>query len=1204
MTRLLGAPEQLAKRRRLAQAFCQEAESKDGRREEEPQLCAEISLRDLAARGTSFCVIGVALAWWTVAGVTSPCNPSFTDSLIEGWLVKAVARFQSTQRRERGVTFPIRLGELEGLKDALLSVSFDTALSPKFVDLWCRSAWLFLCIAALNDLAGTVPLPLGGGWSAAELRAVGSLQKAVDRRCRQGGLSFETSESAWQKEMSSKRVGYSGEEISTCQELSWDQVVAALPPEEHGACIDTLEWVSPRTREFLLDPSRLLKDPQTVVLPKMPGRIHVKAGDKMKIAVELVKRRICDWIPLEKVYKIRGTPILNGLFGVGKPSFLQDGRQILRLIMNLTGSNATQEQLTGGCVGLPSIMSWQSIVLEENQGLSLFQSDMRSAFYLFRLPGMWKPHLCFNLLASGLDLGFSDSRQFALCCNVIPMGWLNSVGIMQEISENLMRWGGMNLGSMVSRNKLLPPWMNCVVDEAREQEKPWFHVYLDNFAAGERLFPDSSTERGQLCHETAEAAWAAAGVISSEKKRVTAASTIGELGAEVNGNTQTLGISTPKLTKVIQATLWLLVQRYMNRKHVQILAGRWVFILQFRRPGMAMLNDTWKFISGKSPITAALRLKVKQEFMNLVFGSCLWHCNLGAAVSNKIVATDASEHGGAVGYAEELTTVGQNFLEMSTLSEKDCLDSTIPVMVLSLFNGIGGAFRCYDVLGLLPVIRIAVEKDAGANRVTTRRWPGTVVISDVAEVNRELVRSWARQYLNIEEIHLWAGFPCVDLSRAKFGRENLWGEQSSLFWHIPRIKTLLAEEFGHTVKIRWVCENVASMDRAAAEEISYELECAPYQVDSVQAVPMRRPRFSWTSEQLENVFPDVWLEDRAYWKEVMAYADYPAVTQWITPGYTWNGESEGSCFPTCMKAIARSRPPPRPAGLEKCDQATISRWKEDSYRYPPYQYAWKHLLTTSSTWRLFNEEEKEVLLGYGIGHTKSCWAASKAKQDPQGFSDARHSYLGDSFSIFSFILLAFACCRRWLPHIPYRHLVSRMGLAPGFRAPLRVTAELGRTLNYGNCPPMFNGESKMEIFNRMLLRRTNHTGSDVRVASGEVFNSRTFPRQSVESVWWDWKHGFAKRWSRKAHINVLELEAILLGVKFQLQRFKLSDARIYQVTDSYVCMSVVSKGRSSSLQLTRVLKQIAAHLLAYGLFLVIAHVDSSDNPTDAMSRQV
>ena len=205
-------------------------------------------------------------------------------------------------------------------------------------------------------------------------------------------------------------------------------------PEEHGACIDTLEWVSPRTREFLLDPSRLLEDPQTVVLPKMPGRIHVKAWDKMKIASELVKRRICDWIPLEQVYKIRGTPVLNGLFGVGKPSFLQDGRQVLRLIMNLTGSNATQEQLTGGCIGLPSIMSWQSIVLEENQGLSLFQSDMCFAFYLFRLPGMWKPHLCFNLLASGSDLGFF--RFTAVCF------------MLQRYSDGLVEQRRNNAGNL------------------------------------------------------------------------------------------------------------------------------------------------------------------------------------------------------------------------------------------------------------------------------------------------------------------------------------------------------------------------------------------------------------------------------------------------------------------------------------------------------------------------------------------------------------------------------------------------------------------------------------------------------------------------------------------------------------------------------------------------------------------------------------
>ena len=83
---------------------------------------------------------------------------------------------------------------------------------------------------------------------------------------------------------------------------------------------------------------------------------------------------------------------------------------------------------------------------------------------------------------------------------------------------------------------------------------------------------------------------------------------------------------------------------------------------------------------------------------------------------------------------------------------------------------------------------------------------------------------------------------------------------------------------------------------------------------------------------------------------------------------------------------------------------------------------------------------------------------------------------------------------------------------------------------------------------------------------------------------------------------MLELEAILWGIRFQLDKFKLSNARIFQLSDSYVCTSVVSKGRSSSAQLQRVLNKINATLLAHGLFIVMAHIESSDNPTDAMSR--
>ena len=41
------------------------------------------------------------------------------------------------------------------------------------------------------------------------------------------------------------------EEVGTCYRLSVEQVVSALPPYEHGASIDVLDFVSNTSRDFL-----------------------------------------------------------------------------------------------------------------------------------------------------------------------------------------------------------------------------------------------------------------------------------------------------------------------------------------------------------------------------------------------------------------------------------------------------------------------------------------------------------------------------------------------------------------------------------------------------------------------------------------------------------------------------------------------------------------------------------------------------------------------------------------------------------------------------------------------------------------------------------------------------------------------------------------------------------------------------------------
>ena len=219
-----------------------------------------------------------------------------------------------------------------------------------------------------------------------------------------------------------------------------------------------------------------------------------------------------------------------------------------------------------------------------------------------------------------------------------------------------------------------------------------------------------------------------------------------------------------------------------------------------------------------------------------------------------------------------------------------------------------------------------------------------------------------------------------------------------------------------------------------------------------------------------------------------------------------------------------------------------------------------------------------------------------------GYSDVRNSLLGDSFSIFSFVILAVVCSKRFLPTIPYVVLAGRMGLAPGFRAALRCSAPLDRRLQYGFSTQ--DGSSiSVEHLNRLLLRKTNHTGSDVRVMTGEIMNAKTYPRQSVAAQWWHWREVFSKKWGHKQHINCLELESILMGVKYQILHHRVLDMRIFQISDSYVAISVVSKGRSSSWRLQKILNKVSAHLLAFGLQLILSHIESTENPTDVGSRR-
>lgn len=685
-----------------------------------------------------------------------------------------------------------------------------------------------------------------------------------------------------------------------------------------------------------------------------------------------------------------GERILNGMFGVEKPTVIETGEPILRVITNLIPTNSVLQQLQGSVKNLPSITSWMSCVADEDDIVKVWQSDMSNAFYLFRLPSCWRGFLAFNVSRPGSCFVNGGSETFYLACNVLPMGWLSSVSVMQEVSENLILRHALLEEYQLSRNKAIPLWMVGLLKEAKASKRAWWHVYLDNFAAGQILGPDEkSTLRDQI-HNMAEDAWAEAQVLSSEKKRKRGCMEAEELGGFVSGKDKTLGPSGKRLLSVIHSTLWVLDRPHLSKKHVQVIAGRWAHILQFRRPGMSVFEATWEF-AGSKKFSLDLVRRVRRELFACITLAPLLHANLSARVSDFLTASDASNTGGAVGIAYNLTDTGRNFLDVAL--QKESFNSSIPVLVISLFNGIGGAFRCYDILGVAPMGLVSFEIHKPANRVTSRRWPHRIQLGDVREFTKEKLWEILLKFPGVKELHLWAGFPCVDLSAVKWNAKGLDGPQSSLFFEVVRILRLLNLECRELFVIKFVAENVASMNKKELARISDELGVSPYFLDCSQAVPMNRPCLCWTSEDLTNCVEGIEIKEAEHWWEVSAINSYPDVSTWIEPGYEWSGAADGDTLPTCMKAICRRHPPPRPAGINRCDEATLSRWRADDHNFPPYHYLERFVFFKGDRWRLCDSVERELLLGYGYNHTELCFSASEIKQSQKRYENERLSIL-------------------------------------------------------------------------------------------------------------------------------------------------------------------------------------------------------------------
>jgi len=88
----------------------------------------------------------------------------------------------------------------------------------------------------------------------------------------------------------------------------------------------------------------------------------------------------------------------------------------------------------------------------------------------------------------------------------------------------------------------------------------------------------------------------------------------------------------------------------------------------------------------------------------------------------------------------------------------------------------------------------------------------------------------------------------------------------------------------------------------------------------------------------------------------------------------------------------------------------------------------------------------------------------------------------------------------------------------------------------------------------------------------------------------------------RQHINLLEMNAILITIKWLLRRTDNVGRRTVHASDSQVCIAILCKGRTSALRLQSCSKKISATVVAASLQPYYVFIESARNPADRPSR--
>lgn len=562
----------------------------------------------------------------------------------------------------------------------------------------------------------------------------GPLQKEVLERLRVDACVFTEGDGLskevlrwpvlpWSQRISDLSVSYVGEVIEKARWLSWKQVEPGLPPVGLGGSLDAVEFCSGHVKDHLLD-AELSRWPDELVPQQLPHAV-VRATQREwdAIAAQLVQRGVARVIEEDQIARHKGELILNGAFGVIKPNKFVEGENgpvpVLRLIMDFRMANAVHRMLPGDVESLVGPAKWQGISLGKDEVLVTSGDDLVACFYLFKLPFTWSRYFTFRkkVRRSVLGLEGPPDSEVYIASQVMPMGWAAAVTIMQHIHRSMaLRQMTLPVDREIHRQKPLP-------ESVTKCNSAFWNLYLDDLTVMEVLEEAAvKTESGKKSdlQERMEARYRELGVPFSGEEASTREEVCEKLGALINGRKGRLGVTDKRIFELFSLVLYLCGLEKVNTKWLQVLLGKFVHVVQFRRPLFTLVRHSWKRLQHFSP-GGGLSEQEVDEWFRILLLLPLAYTDLKAKSSGMVTCSDASETGGGICRSTAITVLGKVGLSPLPAS----LVTAVPkLLVVEWFAGIGG-LSGYLATGWQYVNAILIAWRCCVNR-TLDVWSGRI----------------------------------------------------------------------------------------------------------------------------------------------------------------------------------------------------------------------------------------------------------------------------------------------------------------------------------------------------------------------------------------------------------------------------------------------------------------------------------------------